>query len=199
MGSPTSDSASNVNDVEDSNKPPTPKDSRHISVVTDSTTEEKQYGNTLDSKAPNEAGATLQNPGRDLEKGLVTGANPGAGGAITTTEDVAAEQQAKKDADIQQDPNLVNWDGEDDPANPMNWPEAMKWRNIALLSFTTLVTPLASSMFAPGVPQILKAFGTQDKMIATFVVSVYVLGFAFGPRKRKMAKLEIHQAELTAS
>ncbi|KAK8243820.1 major facilitator superfamily domain-containing protein [Phyllosticta capitalensis] len=157
MGSPTSDSASNVNDVEDSNKPPTPKDSRHIT------------------------GATLQNPGRDLEKGLVTGANPGAGGAITTTEDVAAEQQAKKDADIQQDPNLVNWDGEDDPANPMNWPEAMKWRNIALLSFTTLVTPLASSMFAPGVPQILKAFGTQDKMIATFVVSVYVLGFAFGP------------------
>lgn len=199
MGSPTSDSASNVNDVEDSNKPPTPEDSRHISVVTNSTTEEKQDGNTLDSKATNEAGATLQDPGRDLEKGLVAGANPRTRGAMATTEDVEAEQQAKKDADIQQDPNLVNWDGEDDPANPLNWPETTKWRNIALLSFTTLVTPLASSMFAPGVPQILKAFGTQDKMIATFVVSVYVLGFAFGPRKRKMAKLKIHQAELTAS
>lgn len=199
MGSPTSDSASNVNDVEDGNKPPIPEDSRHISVVTNSTTEEKQDGNTLDSKATNEAGATLQSPGRDLEKGLVAGANPRARGAITTTEDVEAEQQAKKHADIQQDPNLVNWDGEDDPANPLNWPETTKWRNIALLSFTTLVTPLASSMFAPGVPQILKAFGTQDKMIATFVVSVYVLGFAFGPRKRKMAKLKIHQAELTAS
>ncbi|KAK8254788.1 major facilitator superfamily domain-containing protein [Phyllosticta capitalensis] len=181
MGSPTSDSASNVNDVEDSNKPPTPEDSRHISVVTNSTTEEKQDGNTLDSKATNEAGATLQDPGRDLEKGLVAGANPRTRGAMATTEDVEAEQQAKKDADIQQDPNLVNWDGEDDPANPLNWPETTKWRNIALLSFTTLVTPLASSMFAPGVPQILKAFGTQDKMIATFVVSVYVLGFAFGP------------------
>ncbi|KAK7521797.1 major facilitator superfamily domain-containing protein [Phyllosticta citriasiana] len=63
----------------------------------------------------------------------------------------------------------------------MNWPTSKKWTNVALLSLTTVVTPLASSMFAPGVPQILKAFGAQDKLMATFVVSVYILGFAFGP------------------
>lgn len=36
-------------------------------------------------------------------------------------------------------------------------------------------------MFAPGVPSIMADFETSNKNVATFVVSVYVLGFAFGP------------------
>jgi multidrug resistance protein len=36
-------------------------------------------------------------------------------------------------------------------------------------------------MFAPGVPDIMKEFKEFNSSIATFVVSVYVLGFAFGP------------------
>jgi multidrug resistance protein len=36
-------------------------------------------------------------------------------------------------------------------------------------------------MFAPGVPAVLKDFGTTNELLATFVVSVYLLGFAFGP------------------
>jgi multidrug resistance protein len=43
------------------------------------------------------------------------------------------------------------------------------------------VRPLASSMFAPGVPEVMREFGTSSNMLATFVVSVFVLGFAFGP------------------
>ena len=35
-------------------------------------------------------------------------------------------------------------------------------------------------MFAPGVPDIMREFETSNRNIATFVVSVYVLGFAFG-------------------
>lgn len=41
--------------------------------------------------------------------------------------------------------------------------------------------PLASSMFAPGVPDVLDDFHTNSNILATFVVSIYVLGFAFGP------------------
>jgi multidrug resistance protein len=41
--------------------------------------------------------------------------------------------------------------------------------------------PLASSMFAPGVPLVMQEFETNSEMLATFVVSVFVLGFAFGP------------------
>lgn len=36
-------------------------------------------------------------------------------------------------------------------------------------------------MFAPGVPEVMADFNTSSTMLATFVVSVYILGFAFGP------------------
>jgi hypothetical protein len=79
------------------------------------------------------------------------------------------------------DPNVVDWDGPDDPENPMNFSPAVKWGNIAVLSALTFLTPLASSMFAPGVPELLRDFHTESQALATFVVSVYLLGFAAGP------------------
>jgi MFS family permease len=36
-------------------------------------------------------------------------------------------------------------------------------------------------MFAPGVPELMKEFGSDNTLLSGFVVSVYVLGFAFGP------------------
>ena len=81
----------------------------------------------------------------------------------------------------QVDPNIVFWDGDDDPANPLNWSTGLKWGNIAVLSAMTFLTPLASSMFAPGVPDVMREFHSDSNLIATFVVSIYVLGFAFGP------------------
>jgi len=32
------------------------------------------------------------------------------------------------------DPNLVDWDGPDDPANPMNWTERKKWTTVTVVS-----------------------------------------------------------------
>ncbi|KAK4133744.1 MFS general substrate transporter [Trichocladium antarcticum] len=80
------------------------------------------------------------------------------------------------------DPNIVTWDGPDDPANPMNWTMRKKWSNIAVLSTLTIITPLGSSMFAPGILGILREFGAESsKTTATFLLSIYILGFAFGP------------------
>lgn len=45
--------------------------------------------------------------------------------------------------------NVVWWDGDDDPANPYNWPEWRKWMNCGMISFLTFITPLASCMSAP--------------------------------------------------
>ena len=44
-----------------------------------------------------------------------------------------------------------------------------------------LSRPLASSMFAPGVPGLMQEFHSTSTSLASFVVSVYVLGYAFGP------------------
>ncbi|OAL30037.1 hypothetical protein AYO20_08941 [Fonsecaea nubica] len=79
------------------------------------------------------------------------------------------------------DPDVVNWDGPNDPENPMNWPARRKWTNVALLSSITILTPFGSSMFAPGVPQVMKDFHSNSEDLASFSVSVYVLGYAFGP------------------
>lgn len=79
------------------------------------------------------------------------------------------------------DPNIVWWDGPDDPQNPLNWGRWLRMLNIFLVSGICFVTPLASSMFAPGVPDLMKEFNSTNTELGAFVVSVYVLGFAFGP------------------
>lgn len=38
------------------------------------------------------------------------------------------------------DPNIVSWDGPDDPQNPKNWRDSKKWFNIAVLSILTIIT-----------------------------------------------------------
>lgn len=79
------------------------------------------------------------------------------------------------------DSNMVWWDGPDDPLNPTNFKPWIKLLNICLVSALCFVTPLGSSMFAPGVPELMKEFKSSNVELAGFVVSVYVLGFAVGP------------------
>ncbi|KUJ08154.1 MFS general substrate transporter [Mollisia scopiformis] len=77
---------------------------------------------------------------------------------------------------------IVDWE-ENDRDNPLNWPALKKWKNLWIVSSITLITPLASSMFAPGVPQLMEEFHSTNVELASFVVSVYILGFAIGPIK----------------
>ncbi|KAL3425074.1 major facilitator superfamily transporter [Phlyctema vagabunda] len=78
---------------------------------------------------------------------------------------------------------VVWWEepADQDPANPMNWPMSKKWLNVLSMSGISFLVPLASSMFAPGIPQVMEDFNTTSSTFATFVVSIFVLGFAFGP------------------
>lgn len=38
------------------------------------------------------------------------------------------------------DPNIVDYDGQDDPHNPYNWTKKKKWTNGGILSAMTLIT-----------------------------------------------------------
>ncbi|KAI1823278.1 cycloheximide resistance protein [Xylaria intraflava] len=91
----------------------------------------------------------------------------------------ATEETKKSDDEI--GPNIVWWDGDDDPENPYNWTTTRKVLNCGAVSFQTFIAPLGSSIFAPGVPLVLEEFHSDSPLIATFVVSVYLLGFAVGP------------------
>ncbi|KAL9122801.1 MAG: hypothetical protein Q9187_000646 [Circinaria calcarea] len=79
------------------------------------------------------------------------------------------------------DLDIVDFNGPLDPEIALNWKPRKKWLLIASLAAMTLITSLASSMFAPGVPRLMTEFGSTSPALASFVVSVYVLGNAAGP------------------
>ncbi|KAF5228001.1 hypothetical protein FAUST_11390 [Fusarium austroamericanum] len=95
------------------------------------------------------------------------------GGDVRDEEEGASQTQSESD--------IVWWDGDKDRQNPYNFATWKKVLNCFLVSALTFVTPLASSMFAPGVPQLMVEFGSRSPELASFCVSVYVLGFAAGP------------------
>jgi multidrug resistance protein len=98
---------------------------------------------------------------------------------VDPTEDTGEKRQAP--VSVEADPNVVDWDGPNDPEKALNWTDKKKWGNIAIISIVTLLTPLASSMVAPATPLIMRDFHTSDATVASFVVSIYILGYALGP------------------
>ncbi|KLU88682.1 cycloheximide resistance protein [Magnaporthiopsis poae ATCC 64411] len=120
-------------------------------------------------KKPNRMTASA--PERDVEK--ATG-----GGGSAAPDDAASPSEEEDEVD---DALVVWWDGDDDPQNPYNWPTWRKLVNCGLVSCLTFLTPLASSIFAPGVPQLMLEFNSTNPELAGFVISIYILGFAFGP------------------
>ncbi|TVY21496.1 Efflux pump radE [Lachnellula arida] len=76
---------------------------------------------------------------------------------------------------------VVDWDGQHDPENSINWPSRGKGGIITLVSALTFLGAMASTIFAPGVPFLMKDFNSNNNQLASFTVSVYVVGFCIGP------------------
>ena len=99
------------------------------------------------------------------------------------THDISDPEKAVKDQPAPtiervatKDVNLVDWSGPDDPEKPLNWTKKKKWTNMMIIGALTLLTPFGSSMFAPGVPDMMAEFHSTNVDLASFVVSIYVLG-----------------------
>ncbi|GKT44438.1 MFS transporter eqxG [Colletotrichum spaethianum] len=78
------------------------------------------------------------------------------------------------------DPNTVDWDGPDDPANPHNWSKAYKLTNVVVVSLSVLYTNLATTMFAPGAPSMQREFGFKSSTVEIMTITMASLGFALG-------------------
>ena len=63
---------------------------------------------------------------------------------IKDEEQGRTSNEKRTEADIEQeeehDPNIVFWNGPEDPENPMNWKESIKWANVAAVSAITFIT-----------------------------------------------------------
>lgn len=75
------------------------------------------------------------------------------------------------------DKGIVGWEGQDDPSNPQNFSPAQKWSLLGLISSVTIISPLASSMFAPAVSYMATEFKVTNTTLLSFSVSIYLLGY----------------------
>ncbi|KAJ5888343.1 MFS transporter [Penicillium taxi] len=77
--------------------------------------------------------------------------------------------------------DIVDWDGPDDPDKPQNWKKSLKLQHVLFVSAFTLYSNLAAVMFAPGAADLVKDFHVTSTIVASFTVSIYLLGYVLGP------------------
>lgn len=79
------------------------------------------------------------------------------------------------------DPELVTWDGPDDPNNPRNWRNRERVFQTVLVSLYTLISPMSSSILSPAMVEISDSLGIKKAVIESLCVSIMVLAWAIGP------------------
>ncbi|KAJ5833215.1 hypothetical protein N7474_001526 [Penicillium riverlandense] len=79
------------------------------------------------------------------------------------------------------DEGIVGWEDQDDPLNPRNFPKPRKWFLLALVSAITLISPFASSVFAPAVKDANREFGNKSSILGEIAVTSYLFGYSAGP------------------
>ncbi|CAK7202400.1 hypothetical protein SEUCBS139899_005123 [Sporothrix eucalyptigena] len=117
----------------------------------------------------------------DLEKGAVdaSGVAPGGtgGGSGASAENNGGAGRAGDEAD----PNLVKWNGPDDPENPKNWKISKKWAAVFIVSLFTLISPVSSSMVAPALTDIGRDLDITSSVEQILTLSIFILAYAVGP------------------
>ncbi|OCL02202.1 MFS general substrate transporter, partial [Glonium stellatum] len=75
---------------------------------------------------------------------------------------------------------IVDFDGPNDPYNPLNWPFKKKVITTVLYGFTTMGSTWASSVYSPAINQVSEEFhvGTEVSLLG---LSLLLFGFGVGP------------------
>ncbi|KAI9885714.1 MAG: hypothetical protein M1823_002479 [Watsoniomyces obsoletus] len=79
------------------------------------------------------------------------------------------------------DPNLVTWSNDEDPANPLNWPRSRKWAATIIVSCFTFISPVSSTMVAPALPTMAREFGISSSIEQMLLLTIFLLAYAIGP------------------
>ncbi|ROW15985.1 hypothetical protein VPNG_02627 [Cytospora leucostoma] len=106
--------------------------------------------------------------GSDLEKGKlgsVGNSHDGQDGADT----------------LPKDPNLVTWDGPDDPQFPKNWPNGQKWKSTWAVSMFVFISPVSSAMIAPALQDLAAGLDMHAQVETYMSLAIFILAYAVGP------------------
>ncbi|RDW79179.1 MFS transporter [Aspergillus mulundensis] len=111
---------------------------------------------------------------RDLESGNYDAQQPSA-------DEKPIEEKSKDSKEEKpKDPNLVEWNGPDDPENPQNMPHWRKWIITMTMSSMTMWLTFASSVFSTATMVTAQQFGVSTEVMV-LATSLVVFGFAAGP------------------
>lgn len=75
---------------------------------------------------------------------------------------------------------IVDWDGDDDPENPFNWPMYQKVFFVAELMFLTVSVYMASAIYTPGAEEIMQDLNV-GRVVSLLPLTLFVIGYAVGP------------------
>ena len=76
--------------------------------------------------------------------------------------------------------NSQDWDGPNDPDNPLNWPFAIRVYHTTVPTLLNFIITLGSSIYTPGLSDVRKQFNVSST-VALLGLSLYTLGLGFGP------------------
>lgn len=79
------------------------------------------------------------------------------------------------------DPELVAWNGPDDPKHPRNWSMKTKVFQTVIVALYTLISPMSSSVASPAMNFIAEDLNMNSAFMKSFSTSVMVLAWAIGP------------------
>lgn len=101
----------------------------------------------------------------------------------TTKPGKAHDDNAESAPDDENDdshPYLVDWDGPNDPDNPLNWTSGRKFFVTGLLCLLTFSVYMGSAIYTPGVELVAAYFGVGT-VTATLGLTLFVFGYGLGP------------------
>jgi MFS transporter, DHA1 family, multidrug resistance protein len=99
---------------------------------------------------------------------------------------------------------LVDFDGDDDPYRPLNWPTKKKVLTTMMYGMTTMTATWASSAYSAGTQQVAAEFHVGDQ-VAVLGTTLFLFGFGTGPLLwaplsevygRKIAVLAVGEARI---
>ncbi|KAG7195631.1 uncharacterized protein KQ657_003398 [Scheffersomyces spartinae] len=95
-------------------------------------------------------------------------------------EDIEKSQDDSSSGIEKEDLIIVDWDGEDDPENPQNWPTYQKVIFASLVGFLTFSVYVASAIYTPGLEEIMSQFNVSET-VAIVPLTMFVVGYGIGP------------------
>ncbi|KAI8176871.1 Efflux pump radE [Colletotrichum sp. SAR 10_75] len=84
------------------------------------------------------------------------------------------EPEKSAEEETPRDPNIVDFNGPNDPEHPLNWSTTRKTTTIVIVSLTALLSAAAAA-------DIMHHFNTTNATLGALMTTIYLLGYAFGP------------------